>query len=250
MPGADYVSKVWGLKREIEEIRVERDYPQDYYSVFPRDARRFELVDSVTTRFAERAESTWERYAYIVDIAHSSSEKNVLVYVPSCSIAEKVSRHLAIPHIREWKMTSHEEVLRRLHDGREEKKRYAMISVAHGKLVEGIEFVDEHKGDSLIDTVVIAGIPYPVPDEYHRRRAESILKRLGTEEGGYSNDGGYIDVGRLKAMYFLMQHALIAVRQAIGRAIRTPSDRATIFLADSRFNEPFWREELLGQRVA
>ncbi len=138
-------------------------------------------------------------------------------------------------------MTSHEEVLRKLQEGREEKKRYAIISVAHGKLVEGIEFIDEDKGDSLIDTVVIAGIPYPVPDAYHRRSAESILKRLGTEEGGYSDDGVYIDVGRLKAMYFLMQPALIAVRQAIGRAIRTPSDRATIFLADSRFNEPFWR---------
>ena len=251
MPGADYVGKVWGLKREIEEIRVERDYAQDYYSVFPRDAKRFELVDSVTTRFAERAESTWEGYAHIIDAAYSSSEKNVLVCVPSYSIAEKVSRHLAIPHIREWKMTSHEEVLRRLQDGREEKKKYAIISVAHGKLVEGIEFVDEERGDSLIDTVVIAGIPYPVPDEYLRRRAESILKRLGIEEGGYySDDGLYIDAGRLKVMYFLMQPALTAVRQAIGRAIRTPSDRATIFLADSRFNEPFWREELLGQTVA
>ncbi len=249
MPSADYVSKVWGLEREMEEIRVERDYAEDYYSVFPRDAKRFELVDSVTTRFAERAESTWERYAYIMDVAYSSSEKNVLVCVPSYSIAEKVSRHLTIPHIREWKMTSHEEVLRKLQEGRDEKKRYAIISVAHGKLVEGIEFVDEDNGDSLIDTVVIAGIPYPVPDAYHRRRAESILKRLGTEEGGYSDDGGYIDVGRLKVMYFLMQPALIAVRQAIGRAIRTPSDRATIFLADSRFNEPFWREELLGQGV-
>lgn len=54
MPGADYVSRVRGLKREIEEIRVERDYAQDYYSVFPRDAKRFEFVDSVTTRFGER----------------------------------------------------------------------------------------------------------------------------------------------------------------------------------------------------
>jgi Rad3-related DNA helicase len=46
-----------------------------------------------------------------------------------------------------------------------------------------------------------------------------------------------------------MQPALTAVRQAIGRAIRTPSDRATIFLADSRFNEPFWRQELMGEEA-
>lgn len=243
MPSADYVGRVWGLKREIEEIRVERDYAEDYYSVFPKDAKRFELVDSVTTRFAERAESTWERYANIIDVAYSSSEKNVLVCVPSYSIAGKVSRHLTIPHIREWKMTSHEEVLRKLAEGREEEKRYAVISVAHGKLVEGIEFVDEERGDSLIDTVVIAGIPYPVPDEYHRRRADRILKRLGIEEG--SDDGA--EIGRLRSRYFLMQPALIAVRQAIGRAIRTPDDRATIFLADSRFSESFWREELVGQ---
>ncbi len=202
----------------------------------------------MTTRFADRAESTWERYAYIIDVAYSSSEKNVLVCVPSYGIAEKVSRHLSIPYIREWKMTSHQEVLRKLQEGREEKKKYAMISVAHGKLVEGIEFVDEEMGDSLIDTVVIAGIPYPVPDAYHRRRAESILRRLGIEEGGdnyYDSDGN--SLGTLKARYFLMQPALMAVRQAIGRAIRTPRDRATIFLADSRFNEPFWRQELMGE---
>jgi DNA excision repair protein ERCC-2 len=250
MPGADYVSKVWGLTREIEEIRVERDYAGDYYSVFPRDAKRFELVDSVTTRFGERAESTWERYAYIIDVAYSSSQKNVLVCVPSYSIAEKVSRYLSIPHVREWKMTGHEEVLRKLQEGREERKRYAVISVAHGKLAEGIEFIDEENGASLIDTVVIAGIPYPVPDEYNRRRAMSILKRLGMGEGDVYDDGSIVDVGRLKAMYFLMAPASMAVRQAIGRAIRTPQDRATIFLADSRFNEPFWREELLGQTPA
>jgi DNA excision repair protein ERCC-2 len=145
-------------------------------------------------------------------------------------------------------MTGHEEVLRKLQQGREEGKRYAVISVAHGKLVEGIEFVDEETGDSLIDAVVIAGIPYPVPDEYNRRRARSILKRLGIQEGG-ENESGDIDVGRLKAMYFLMGPASMAVRQAIGRAIRTPRDRATIFLADSRFNEPFWREELMGESL-
>ena len=252
MPDADYVRKVWGLEREIEEIRVERDYAEDYFAVFPKDARRFELVDSVTTRFADRAESTWERYAYIIDVAFSSSEKNVLVCVPSYGMAEKVSRHLSIPHIREWKMTSHQEVLRKLQEGREEKKRYAMISVAHGKLVEGIEFVDEEMGDSLIDTVVIAGIPYPVPDAYHRRRAESILRRLGIEEGGdsYYHDRDGNSIGTLKARYFLMQPALMAVRQAIGRAIRTPRDRATIYLADSRFNEPFWRQELMGGETA
>ena len=241
MPDADYVSRVWGLEREIEEIRVERDYAQDYYSVFPRDAKQFELVDSVTTRFAERAESTWERYADIIDVAYRSSEKNVLVCVPSYSIAGKVSRHLTVPHIREWKMTGHEEVLQKLAEGREEEKRYALISVAHGKLVEGIEFVDEEKGDSLIDTVVIAVIPYPVPDEYHRRRADRILKRLGAEEE--SSDGA--EIARLRSRYFLMQPALTAVRQAIGRAIRTPTDKATIFLADSRFGEPFWRVELM-----
>ncbi len=57
-----------------------------------------------------------------------------------------------------------------------------MISVAHAKLVQGIGFVDEEMCVSLIEAVAIAGITYSVPDEYHRRRAESILKRLGSEE--------------------------------------------------------------------
>ena len=109
-------------------------------------------------------------------------------------------------------------------------------------------FVDEGLGESLIDVVVVAGIPYPVPDEYHRRRAVTILKRLGIEEWGYDDATGD-SAGVLMARYFLMQPALMAVRQVIGRAIRTPRDRATIFLADSRFNEPFWKQELMWEEI-
>jgi len=37
----------------------------------------------------------------------------------------------------------------------------------------------------------------------------------------------------------------MAVKQAIGRAVRYPEDRAKIVLADDRFNNPRWQLDLM-----
>ena len=235
LPSADYIQKVWSLGENPESINVERDYSQDYHSVFPRNARTFEFNTSVTTTFVKRTAATWSQYAEIIERAFGESTKSVLVCCPSYDLADKISQHLKSPFIVEQKKTSHAEIASKLNGL---SSRYIVLSVARGKLLEGVEFTSNGDGQSLIDTVVIAGIPYSVPDEYHDYRARRILARLNVsdEDPNFTN---------LKFEYFLKQPALVTVRQAIGRAIRSPEDRVKVLLLDSRFAaDHFWKDGL------
>jgi len=101
-----------------------------------------------------------------------------------------------------------------------------IIAVGRGKLAEGIELTEE--GRSLISDVALVGIPFPFPDDYNKLRAQAIASR----------------VGRAKEEMLTKIPALITVRQAIGRAIRGPNDSATIWLLDSRYDNPWWKSRL------
>ena len=64
MQDADYIRKVWSIGRsEIEVIRLDLEYREDYEKVFPRANKQFVLDLNSTSRFASRDESTWQRYA-------------------------------------------------------------------------------------------------------------------------------------------------------------------------------------------
>ena len=100
-----------------------------------------------------------------------------------------------------------------------------------------MELVED--GKSLIDCVVIAGIPYPVPDDLYKLRLARVTDRLGIEDGTR-------EIGNFEREYFRHQPALKTVKQAIGRAVRYPEDSAKVILADSRFNEENWKRDLFA----
>jgi DNA excision repair protein ERCC-2 len=240
LPTMEYVKRIWGITREIEEIRINRDYSEDYHSVFLREAMSFTIDSGVTTKFAQRSDETWEKYAGIIERAFRDFSRSVLVCCPSYDICEKISIHLSsIPVFVERRDTDHEQVMRALSKS---GNRLVIMAVARGKLLEGVEFLSDDnaaseeddataKEGSLIDAVVIAGIPYPVPDDYYKMKTRARAARIGLDEGSVFE-------------YFSRQPALIAVRQALGRAIRTPDDKATIILADQRFFGRYWKEHI------
>jgi DNA excision repair protein ERCC-2 len=92
-------------------------------------------------------------------------------------------------------------------------------SVAGGKLVEGVEFMD-YEGNNLLHLVAVVGIPYPQPDDYTKYKLETLSKRMGRKEANN--------------LVYLVS-AIIKVRQALGRAIRSPEDRAVFILLDDRY---------------
>ena len=235
MQDADYIRKVWSIGRsEIEVIRLDLEYREDYEKVFPRANKQFVLDLNSTSRFASRDESTWQRYAQLIDKNFALRKKSALVMSPSYKIAKAISENLISPFILEERHTSHAEVLERVR-----RNRCVILAVANGKLMEGVEFVDYRDNSSLVDMIMICGIPYGVPDEYDDFRADTIMKRLG-----YTDKTARQLYKFKKFQYFLLQPAIITVRQAIGRAIRNPGDKATLILADSRYRDSPWKREL------
>lgn len=230
MPPADYVAKVWGIS-SCQEIRITRDFPEDYYSVFPREAKRLVISNQISSKYNERSDELWEKYAKIVDEAFGGGKLSTLVCCPSYAIATNIRERLTSPSYLENRSTSLENVLEQM--SAVPGSRLVIVAVARGKILEGVEFV--RNGSSLVDTVVVAGVPYPVPDEMYKWRLKTIAKRLGISEE---------DQNKFETEYFMHVPALVTVRQAIGRAIRFPHDRATVYLADRRFQGRY-AEELL-----
>jgi DNA excision repair protein ERCC-2 len=237
MPSTDYVEKVWGIEG-CSEISVLKKYARDYYSVFSRENLEYRVDAQVTTGWSHRksgGEMLWRRYAEIVNRAFDEeSSLSMLVCCPSYFVAERISNYILPRKFVEDRQTPIEEVKRLiLASG----TRIVVVAVAHGKLLEGVELVED--GRSLIDCVVVAGIPYPVPDDIYKLRFAKVTKRLGIEDGTR-------EIGRFERECFRHQPALMTVRQAIGRAVRYPDDRAKIILADSRFDSTEWRRDLLS----
>ncbi len=234
-PSTDYVKKVWGIRGSVESVDVVQDYPQDYYSVFPRDAKRFEIMSNVSSEYKGRNSGVWDRYAKIIDRAFIDSQKHILVGCSSYHIAEQIFERVKVPKLCEDRNTAHQEIMEKLLSP---GAQYALICVVRGKLLEGVEFIDRAAGLSIIDTVIIAGIPFAVPDDYYRFRAKRILTRLGYDAEKYR------DYKSVEHRLFSLQPAIVAIKQAIGRGIRTPKDRIRVILADERFDNSFWRREL------
>lgn len=240
MPSSAYVEKVWGVDG-CKEISVQSKYGEDYYSVFRRDSLEFKLIhdQQVSTGWGNRrsaGEKLWQEYSKIIDRAFDEESKfSVLVCCPSYHVARKISYYVTVPKFVEDRHTSIQEVKKLITAG----GRRAIVAVAHGKLLEGVEFVQDNK--SMIDCVIVAGIPYPVPDDLYKLRLEKVTRRLGIEDGTP-------EIGQFEREYFRHQPALMAVKQAIGRAVRYPEDRAKVILADDRFKSPRWHSDLMEDK--
>ncbi len=98
-----------------------------------------------------------------------------------------------------------------------------IVGVARGKLFEGVEF--KYAGKSAVRRVILLGVPYPnTKDEDFREMAEYLRQKRG-----------------VNTWDLLLEDAVIAAKQALGRAIRGPEDSAEVFFLDKRFKRLFKR---------
>ena len=224
MPSADYVEKAWGI-RECVEIRTLQDYSEDYYGVFPRDARNNVFLTNVSSQYPSlKSTDTIKKYAEIAETAFDKGRLSTLVCCTNRKAAENIGTVITRNKYIENRQTSLRDVFARI-----QQERIIIIGYARGKIMEGVELVKQK--ESLIDSVVIAGIPYPVPDDLHKWRMKKVIARIGSRY-----DGNF--------ELFSMIPALTIVRQAAGRAIRFPGDKATIYFADKRFQDYEWRNRI------
>lgn len=188
--------------------------------IFPRDkalylALRKGLNTSLTRRKAE-GNALWEGYARAVERIGLQSPRTTLVFFPSYDIMEAVGSR--IPSLREPRGSRD---LDAFLEAVKAPGKKTVLAVAGGKLAEGVEFTqgEEGKKKSVISTVVIAGLPFPVPD------MEMEIKKGFFEER----------FGQGRSFLLLSVLPMInRVLQGVGRARRSEEDRASIVFLDDR----------------
>eukprot|EP00866_Antonospora_locustae_P000216 jgi/Antlo1/216/1498 len=145
----------------------------------------------------------------IVDVSTKlRNQGGTLVFLPSYSFLEKMSRRLKISFFCEPKSSDFESVLRQYNRSIVEHKPSVLLCVYRGKASEGIDFKD-----ACARAVFAVGIPYP-----NLKDIQIELKREYSDKSWYETQ------------------AFRAVSQALGRVIRHKDDWGAVFLLDTRYS--------------
>lgn len=189
-----------------------------YPSPFPPENRKVVYVNDVTTAQREmranpQMKDRIERY--IADLCNSV-EKNTLVFFTSYSNMRAMRPYLE-RHVRKemyWEESRNQrltmENLHRFRSGR----NGVFFTVMGGSVAEGIDF----PGDELCFAVIV-GIPYPPPTLEMRAMSDLFDRRYGQGKGW---------------LYTSEVPAMRKMKQAIGRLIRTETDRGMAVILDNR----------------
>jgi len=211
MPPVDFLKNVLSIERNIEELDVERQYGP----IFPEENRVVLVVTDVTSKYERRNVEMYKKYALYIDTALEILRDDVkLVVYPSYEFMEQILKHVNVKGFVEDRKTRIYDVVEYVNENR----NTVIHSIAGGKLSEGVELVKN--GRSLVKAVLIAGIPYPQADDYTKMYFEHLASKVGEE---------------LSWNYVHRVPAMVKVRQAIGRAIRSENDKAVFILLDYRF---------------
>mgnify|MGYP000678050001 CR=1 FL=1 len=206
----EFLSDILGLpSSRIKEKRVGE--------IFPKENRLVLVASDVTSRYSERSDVMFERICEYISSAYEVSPENkaLLVVVPSYEFLKPVKRLLrGKPLIIEDESTRIEDVISAV----QTRVKTIVLAVAGGKIVEGIEI--KSKSESLISTVIIAGIPYPEPDIFNSKLKELISIKYSNRNLGWE--------------YAFAIPAAMKIKQAAGRAIRSEKDKAAIIILDRR----------------
>lgn len=193
---------------------VSKHYP----SPFPRENRLVVYMDDVTTRYDDMKKdpSIFSRITRRTAKLCNAVNKNTLVFFTSYGMMGKmrpflerdITRPMYWEHSGQPKRTMEE--LARFKNGRDG----VFFSVMGGSIAEGMDF----PGDEL-SLAIIIGIPYPPPSLEGDALSEMYDLRFGRGSGW---------------KYVSEAPATRKIKQAIGRLIRTETDRGMCVILDKR----------------
>lgn len=213
--------------------------PQDYYadvlgctdavklvlpSPYERENLMLTVFDRLSTRYAHR-EDTAELIAEILYQTVSAQMGNYIVYFPSYRYLSQIcqifsSRHPEIAtlvqsrNMTEWQRDKFIETFEP-----DPKRTLVGFCVLGGVFAEGIDLV----GRRLIGTVIV-GVGLP---------RVSLERDLLARYYGEGDADGFL--------YSYVYPGMTRILQAVGRVIRTETDRGVAILIDDRFAEPRYR---------
>jgi DNA excision repair protein ERCC-2 len=188
-------------------------------SPFPKENRKIQYEDSLSTKFSERSDQLYPDFA--TQIRRSALPNgNIAVFVPSYAFAARMAPHLKgiRSHIIEERSAmdsaDRERVLDHLRKTKEQGT--LLLGVFRGGFCEGVDFPG-----GLLPQVYLVGLPLTW-DLKMKATVDHYKRTYGAELG---ED---------------LSLNIPAVRQAVqaaGRGVRGPTDKCSIHFLDRRYNE-------------
>jgi len=222
--------------RDLLGLDPERTTVRTYQSPFPVEHRLTIIDETVSTRYKDRGPELWDRMARIVADVCLANRGNVALYAPSYDILRELRIALE-PHglkrevIEEQSSMSKQErdqVLDQL-EGARRRDGALLLGVLGGSFSEGVDFQD-----NLLSAVLVAGLPLPPPD----LEVDAMI--------GYF-DQRFPGKGRL---YAYVAPAMNKTLQAMGRGIRSGTDKCAVVLLDFRYKQHPFRSFLPVETAA
>ena len=215
LPEKEYLRDVYGIPGEIDYIQIPKNCEEKYF-----------IVPSVSSKYEERNPETYAKIAiYVIWIRSQSFLKDIIMVVyPSYQFMKEVLRFITYLEKRYGLDLIHIIEDEKLDLGKVNKivsskprDKIILHCVAGGKFTEGIEITEEKR--SLISAIVIAGLPFPEPDDYLQAKKQLYEETYGKDKA--------FD-------YLLLTPMIVKVEQALGRAKRFETDTPFYFILDRR----------------
>jgi len=219
MPPTRLFTSLLGVKVKVSELRIGLTEYVKSSNV------KAVVYGEVTTKYTERSEEQYSRIAQALISVYDAVNHSVLAVFPSYDTLKATRKYIkhGVDLVVEIGTTTIEDVLGSI----KVNPHKLILAVAGGKLVEGIEF--RFNDINYIDAVAIIGVPYPEPNDFMNGLVDVVKSRANYDDAWH-------------AVY--TWQALVKVKQAIGRGLRSDKDRVFIILMDYRFkdNPIIWRE--------
>ncbi|MCL4345309.1 MAG: ATP-dependent DNA helicase [Candidatus Thermoplasmatota archaeon] len=180
--------------------------------IFPEENLLSIYDNNLTTKYESMDGSMEVKIARRIGDILEKAGKRALVLFPSFNIMQRILRHAGqydadMVERRDLKSAQFNRMI-----GRFRKEGGTMYGVIGGRMSEGIDLPGK-----LLEVLIIVGIPFPRPDI-----RQKILSSYYDHEFGNGWE------------YAFLFPAIIRLKQAMGRVIRSDRDRGVIVILDSR----------------
>ncbi len=214
--------------RDLLGLEEPRTTVRSYPSPFPPENRLVCVATGYSTRFKERSPQLWDRIARSLSDVALSTQGNIAVFAPSYAILRDVRQALDDCHVDKEVIIEdpgmgkgeRDRVLDTLEGARRRGKGAFLFGVLGGSFSEGVDF-----RDNLLSVIAIVGLPLAPPD----LQVQATIGYYDAKFPGKGRSYGYI------------YPAMNKVLQAMGRGIRSETDRCGILLLDERYLQRQYR---------
>ncbi|MBI2077561.1 MAG: ATP-dependent DNA helicase [Euryarchaeota archaeon] len=199
-----------------EDTKLER-----FPSPFPADGLRVRVVEGVSTRYGSLSTdpAAVDELQAAVRAVIGATRVNAACFFPSHRMMEEfrevgVLDGLGDAALFETKGVGQEGLMRLLAQHRSSTTASVLVGVLGGRISEGLDFPGRE-----LEAMVIVGVPYPKPSAHQRALFHYYEAKFGK---GWD--------------YGVRAPALRRIRQAVGRLIRSETDRGFAIILDERAN--------------